>query len=102
MLHKSVPEKASIEASTGYRFVPLLLYERLRRYLKIGQLLICKIQNSRYFYRIEATQEVGDSYILRCGDAAHWFDEGHLSSGNAWLFEFDFTNNTVKYWFEEV
>ena len=77
-------------------------YERLRRYLKIGQLLICKIQNSRYFYRIEATQEVGDSYILRCGDAAHWFDEGPLSSGNAWLFEVDFTNNTVKYWFEEV
>lgn len=77
-------------------------YERLRRYLEIGQLLICKISNSIYYYRIENTIKVGDVYKLRCGDAAHWFPEGELSSGNAWLFEFDFTNNTVKYWLEEV
>lgn len=79
-------------------------YERLRRYLEIGQLLICKISNSIYYYRIENTIKVGDVYRLRCGDAAHWSPEGELSSGNAWLFEFDFTNNnnTVKYWYEEV
>lgn len=81
-------------------------YQRLKRYLEIGQLLIMTIggstTNHRKYFRILSLYMYNDKYEIRVSDGAHMYDDGHLSSGAAWMFVFDFSNDTVTYYFEEV